>query len=119
MSGRFTFAAGNTLTAAQLNTNIMDGVFYKTQTGTVDVTMSSASPWSSGSANITGLTGFTVAPYIYCTSNTSVSVPILATAESTSASAFTIRCYYYGSSATARTVRWLAVQATSSTAAGS
>jgi len=29
MSGRFTFTAGNTLTAAQLNTNVMDGIPYK------------------------------------------------------------------------------------------
>lgn len=119
MSGRFTFTAGNGLTAAQLNTNIMDGVLYRTQTGTVDVTMSSASPWSSGSANITGLTGFTQPPYIYVSSNTSVNIPIVATAESTSTSAFTIRCHYYGATSTARTVRWMAVQATPSSPAGS
>jgi hypothetical protein len=29
MSGRFTFASGNTLTAAQLNTNVMDGIPFK------------------------------------------------------------------------------------------
>ena len=29
MSGRYTFTAGNTLTAAQLNTNVMDGIPYK------------------------------------------------------------------------------------------
>jgi len=38
MSGRFTFTAGNTLTAAQLNTNIMDGIPYKMITGTATVT---------------------------------------------------------------------------------
>lgn len=119
MSGRFTFTAGNTLTAAQLNTNIMDGIPYKITTGTVDVTMTSASPWSSGSANITGLTGYTQNPYIYATSNTSVNIPIVVTAESTSTSAFTIRCHYYGSSATARTVRWMAVQAASASSSGS
>jgi hypothetical protein len=119
MSGRFTFTAGNTLTAAQLNSNIMDGLLYKTVTGTVDVPMVSASPWSSGSANVTGVTGFTQNPYVYVSINTSVNIPILATAEVTSTSAFTIRCHYYGSSATARTVRWLAVQATSSNSAGS
>lgn len=119
MSGRYTFTAGNTLTAAQMNTYIMDGVLYKVTTGTIDVTMSSATPWSSGSANITGLTGYTQNPYIYCTSNTSVSIPIVVTAESTSTSAFTVRCFYYGASATARTVRWMAVQAASASSSGS
>lgn len=42
MSGRFTFTAGNTLTAAQLNTNVMDGIPYKIICGQVSVTGSLA-----------------------------------------------------------------------------
>jgi len=42
MSGRFTFTAGNTLTAAQLNTNVMDGIPYKIVCGQVSVTGSLA-----------------------------------------------------------------------------
>lgn len=119
MSGRYTFTAGNTLTAAQLNTNVMDGIPYKIVVGTTNVTMTSASPWSTGSANVTGLTGFTVAPYVLATCETTVGVAIVATADVTSTSTFTLRVNYYGASATARTIRWMAIQATSSTAAGS
>lgn len=42
MSGRFTFTAGNTLTAAQLNSNVMDGLPYKIVAGTATVTGSLA-----------------------------------------------------------------------------
>lgn len=42
MSGRYTFTAGNTLTAAQLNTNVMDGIPYKMITGQATVTGSLA-----------------------------------------------------------------------------
>lgn len=42
MSGRFTFTAGNTLTAAQINTNVMDGIPYKMICGQVSVTGSLA-----------------------------------------------------------------------------
>lgn len=62
MSGRFSFTAGNTLTAAQLDTNIMDGLPYKIQVGTTSVTLTSSVTWSYGSTNVTGLTGFTVDP---------------------------------------------------------
>jgi hypothetical protein len=120
MSGRYTFTAGNTLTAAQLNTNVMDGVLYKQQIGTVNVTMTGASPWSTGSANVTGLTGFTVAPYVFVAGDSAQGSGLVsAHVNVTSTSAFTIYAFYYGNSSTARTIRWSAVQATSSTAAGS
>jgi hypothetical protein len=38
MSGRYTFTAGNTLTASQLNTNVMDGIPYKMIAGIWNVT---------------------------------------------------------------------------------
>ena len=119
MSGRYTFTAGNTLTAAQLNTNIMAGLPYNIQVGTTNVTMTSASPWSTGSANVTGLSGFTVNPYVMATVETTVSNAIVVTADPTGTTTMTLRVNYYGASATSRTVRWLAIQATSSTAAGS
>lgn len=120
MSGRYTFTAGNTLTAAQLNSNIMDGVLYKQQVGESTVTMTSASPWSTGSLNVTGLTGFTVQPYVVATVNSSISgSPLVCHVNVTSTSAFTVYAFYYGASATSRVVRWTALQATSSTAAGS
>lgn len=42
MSGRFAFTSGSTLTAAQVNTNIMDGIPYKIVCGQVAVTGSLA-----------------------------------------------------------------------------
>jgi hypothetical protein len=119
MSGRYTFTAGNTLTAAQMNTNIMDGIPYKMQTGEVTVTMSSASPWSKGSANVTGLSGFTVAPFVVANVNSGTDAPFTTHIGTTSTSAFTLYCYYYGASASSRTVRWVAIQSGSATASGS
>jgi hypothetical protein len=120
MSGRYTFTAGNTLTAAQLNTNIMDGVLYKQQVGTGTVSMTAASPWSTGSLNVTNLSGFTVQPYIVATAEAPISTNFVGVhVNVTSTTAFTIYCFYYGNSSTARTVRWVASQAQSATAAGS
>jgi hypothetical protein len=120
MSGRFTFTAGNTLTAAQLNTNIMDGIVFKEQVGTLTVNMTSGSPWSTGSSNVTGLTGFTVEPYIFITGSSNQGTGLVAAhAFATSTSAFTIYAFFYGSSTAGRVFRWRAVQATPSAAAGS
>lgn len=119
MSGRFTFTAGNTLTAAQMNSNIMDGIPYKIQAGTASCPMTSSSPWSYGSVNVTGLSGFTVAPYVVATVETTVANALVVTADVTGLTTMTLRCNYYGSSATTRVVRWIAIQATSTTAAGS
>jgi hypothetical protein len=119
MSGRYTFTAGNTLTAAQLNTNVMDGIPYKIQAGTTTVSMTSGSPWSTGSANVTGLSGFTVNPYVVATAETTISNAIVVTTDITGITTMTLRVSYYGSSGTSRNIRWIAIQATSSTAAGS
>ena len=120
MSGRFTFTAGNTLTAAQLNTNVMDGIVYKEQVGTVTVNITGASTWSTGSTNVTGLTGFTVEPYIFITGSSNQGTNLVtAHAFATSTSAFTLYAFVGGNSGTSRVFRWRAVQATPSTAAGS
>jgi hypothetical protein len=119
MSGRFTFTAGNTLTAAQLNSNVMDGIPFRIVTGATLVSMTSGSPWSTGSANVTGLTGFTVNPYVLANVSTGVSQAFTVTIDVTSTSAFTLRVNFYGSSAISRSVVWMAIQATSTTAAGS
>ena len=120
MSGRFTFTAGNTLTAAQINTNIMDGIPYKQQVGASTVTMTSATPWSTGSLNVTNLSGFTQTPVVLITGSASVSgAPLVAHVNATSTTAFTIYAFYYGQSATSRDFKWVAFQATSTTATGS
>jgi hypothetical protein len=120
MSGRFTFTAGNTLTAAQLNTNVMDGIVYKEQVGTVTMSITGGTTWSTGSTNVTGLTGFTVEPYIFVTGSSNQGTNLVtAHAFATSTSAFTLYAFVSGNSGTSRVFRWRAVQATSSTAAGS
>jgi hypothetical protein len=55
MSGRFTFTAGNTLTAAQLNTNVMDGIPFKIAVGLINV---------NGSLAVTFPSAFPVAPIV-------------------------------------------------------
>jgi hypothetical protein len=113
MSGRFTFTAGNTLTAAQLNTNVMDGIPYKIVAGQVTVT---------GNLAVTFASSFT----------TGVNPIITATALSASGTAGTAVTYgnisntgvtlyvWSGTSAssTARAVSWMALQMTSTTANG-
>jgi hypothetical protein len=119
MSERYTFTAGNPLTAAQLNTNVMDGIPFRIVTGATLVSMTSASPWSTGSANVTGLTGFTVNPHVQATVVSGVSQALVAQVDVTSTSTFTIRVNFYGASTTSRSVFWMAIQSTSTTAAGS
>jgi hypothetical protein len=120
MSGRFTFTAGNTLTAAQLNTNVMDGLPYKIQVGTTNVTLTSSATWSYGSTNVTGLTGFTVDPYVVgnveTTATTSANVCHF---DATGPTTMTVYALRSGASTATLVVRWIAIQATSSTAAGS
>ena len=120
MSGRYTFVAGNTGTASDMNTYVMDGIVYKEQVGTVTVSMSASATWSTGSTNITGLTGFTVTPYIFVTGSSDQGTGLVAAhAFATSTSAFTLYAFFGGNSGTSRVYRWRAVQATPTTAAGS
>jgi len=71
MSGRYTFAAGNTLTAAQLNTNVMDGIPYKMICGQVAVTGSLAVTFPS--SFVTGVVP-TITANVASSSNTRTSV---------------------------------------------
>jgi hypothetical protein len=97
----------------------MDGVFYNTQAGSTSVTMSAATPWSSGSANVTGLTGFTQNPIVQATADVSYAQPITTHVEVTSTSTFTLRAFRYTSSSSGVTVKWVAFQATPSSSTGS
>jgi hypothetical protein len=120
MSGRFTFTAGNTLTAAQLNTNVMNGILYKTQVGTSSVSLTSSATWSYGAVNVTNLSGFTQNPYVIATAEaTTTTSPVLTHVNVTSTTAMTVYMFRAGASTASTTVRWLAMQATSTTAAGS
>ncbi len=120
MSGRFTFTAGNTLTAAQLNTNVMNGILYKTQVGTSTVSLTSNATWSYGAVNVTNLSGFTQNPYVVATAEaTTTTSPVLTHVNVTSTTAMTVYMFRAGASTASTTVRWLAMQATSTTSAGS
>jgi hypothetical protein len=120
MSGRFTFTAGNTLTAAQLNTNVMDGLPYKIQVGTTNVTLTSNASFSYGSTNVTNLSGFTVDPYIVGSVETTATTSInTCHFDATGTTTMTVYALRSGASTATLAVRWIAIQATSSTAAGS
>ena len=115
MSGRFTFTAGNTLTAAQLNTNVMDGILYNTQVGSTTVSLTSNATWSYGSTNVTNLTGFTQEPYVVLNvETTSSTLPAVAHFNVTSTTAMTVYGFRAGATTASITVRWLDVQATPS-----
>ena len=113
MSGRYTFVAGSTLTAAQLNTNAMDGIPYKivantaTFTGTFAVTFASA--FGTGIVPIITATMLSASG----TSGTSVTYGnILNTGMTLYAWTGT------SASTTSRTVSWTAMQMTSTTGPG-
>lgn len=113
MSGRFTFTAGNTLTASQLNTNVMDGIPYKIVAGTAaNVT---------GSLAVTFPASFTsgVTPVVVVTAQAATNVITSATTGTPTNTGFTIYTWTgTTASTTARNVAWYAVQMTSTTGPG-
>lgn len=113
MSGRFTFTAGNTLTAAQLNTNVMDGLPYKIVAGRADNV--------TGSLGVTFPSSFTsgVTPVVIVTAQSATNVITGATTGTPSSTGFTIYTWTGTSASTnARNVAWYAVQMTSTTGPG-
>jgi len=112
MSGRFTFTAGNTLTAAQLNTNVMDGIPYKIICGQVAVTGSLAVTFPS--AFVTGVVP-TITANVASSTNTRTSV----TFNTPTATAVTFYVWTGTTAATAAgTVHYTAIQMTSTTGTG-
>lgn len=112
MSGRYTFTAGNTLTAAQLNTNVMDGIPYKIVTGQVSVTGSLAVTWASSFSS--GVVP-TVVATVNSIANTLTSVT-MSTPTNTGVTFYTWAGTVAG--AVARTVHYTAIQMTSSSGTG-
>ena len=112
MSGRFTFTAGNTLTAAQLNTNVMDGMPFKMICGQVSVT---------GSLAVTFPVSFTtgVVPTITANVASGTSNRTSVTFNTPTATAAT---FYVWTGATAASVagvvHYTAIQMTSTTGTG-
>jgi hypothetical protein len=112
MSGRFTFTAGNTLTAAQLNTNVMNGIPYKMVCGQVSVTGSLAVTFAA--SFVTGAVP-TVTATVVSGNNTRTSVTM-------SAPTNTAVTFYVWTGTTAAsvagTVHYTAIQMTSTTGTG-
>ena len=112
MSGRFTFTAGNTLTAAQINTNIMDGIPYKIICGQVAVTGSLLVTFP---ASFTSLVVPTITANVASSTNTRTSV----TFNTPTNTAVTFYVWTGTTAATAAgTVHYTAIQMTSTAGTG-
>jgi hypothetical protein len=112
MSGRFAFTSGTTLTAAQLNTNVMDGIPYRIICGQVAVTGSLAVTFPVSFS--TGVTP-TVTANVLSSSTTRTSV----TFNPVSATGITLYVWTGAAAATvAGTVHYTAIQMTSSSGTG-
>jgi hypothetical protein len=112
MSGRFTFTAGNTLTAAQLNTNVMDGIPFKIVAGSATVTGNLAITWPSSFT-----TG--VMPIMTATANSVSSVLTSVTTSQPTATGVTIYCWSGTAASTvARAVHYIVFQMTPTTGSG-
>ncbi len=99
-------ASGNLIATGSVDA---DNTFTEAQAGTTSVTLTSASPWSGGSATVTFPSSFSTTPYIYTTPSSSASVAITSHVTASSASSFTVRVNYYASSSGSITVRWQAI----------
>lgn len=119
MSGRYTFTAGNTLTAAQLNTNVMDGIPYKMICGQVAVTGNLAVTFPS--SFVSGAVP-TITANVASSTNTRTSV----TFNTPTNTAVTFYVWYVPNNApagmvqatAAGTVHYTAIQMTSTTGTG-
>lgn len=111
MSGRFTFTAGNTLTAAQLNTNVMDGIPYKIVVG--------VTPPMTGSLAITWPSTFPVAPLVVGNVATGAAGYMVTFAATTTGATIYVWTATGTASTATRAVAYQAICMTPSTAAGS
>ena len=80
-----------------------------TQAGTASITLTSGSPWSTGSATVTFDREFASAPYVVLSPNTGSAAVFTCAASGVSSTEFTARLAFYGSSTATFTVRWIAV----------
>lgn len=113
MSGRFIFTAGNTLTAAQMNTNVMDGIPYKIVAGTT--------PTITGNGAVTYPVSFTtgVVPIVTAIVAGTASNGTSVTLGSSSATGATFYVWVgAAASTTAKTIYYTAIQMTSTTGSG-
>lgn len=112
MSGRYSFTAGNTLTAAQLNTNVMDGIPYRMIAGYGSIT---------GSLAVTFPVSFTtdVRPILTATLHSASSSSTSITTGTQSHTGVTFYAWN-GTSAnsTSRNFSYIAIQMTPTTGTG-
>jgi len=114
MSGRFTFTAGSTLTAAQLNTNVMDGIPYKIVAGSNSVNGSLAVTFP-----VSFTTGVTPVVTLGLQSTTSAATGVTWQPSATPSAGMTLYTWVGSAASTsARTVWWTAIQMTSSSGTG-
>lgn len=112
MSGRYTFSSGAVLTAAQLNTNVMDGIPFKIVANNASVTGSLAVTFAS--AFTTGIT-----PTVIATLRSTTSAGTSVTTGTPTATGVTF--YVWAGTiagAVARTVDFIAFQMTPSSGVG-
>ena len=112
MSGRFTFTAGNTLTAAQINTNIMDGIPFKMICGQVAVT---------GSLAVTFPVSFTSAVVPTITANVASGTNTRTSVTISTPTNTAVTFYVWAGTVAATvagTVHYTAIQMTSTTGTG-
>lgn len=82
--------------------------YRETQQGNVAVTLTSGSPWSTGTATVTFPAAFSATPYIQLTPSFSGTFAAVAHVSASSATSFTVRLNYYAASTTTINIRWLA-----------
>lgn len=111
MSGRYTFTAGNTLTAAQLNTNVMDGIPYKIAAGTTSS--------FTGSLAVTFPSAFPVAPVVTANVGTGLAGYMVTCVSTTTGVTIYVWTATGTASTASRSVYWQAICMTPTTSAGS
>ena len=101
-----TFVTGSLDVTGDLNFTNMPSVI---DNGSATVTLSSASPWSSGtSAAISFNKTFASTPTVVATVTGNLSQPAVVIVQATTATTVTFRVFYYAASTSTLTIRWAA-----------
>ena len=118
MTAKNVFTAGTDIVASTMNENFAT-LPWTMQAGTASATMTSGSPWSTGTVAVTlAASRFTQAPLVTATVNASSTAVLNAQVQSITTSGFTIRVQIYASSTASLPVSWIAVQQQSGSASG-
>ncbi len=99
-------ASGNLIATGSVDA---DNTFTEAQSGSTAITLTSGSPWSTGSATVTFPTSFASTPYVFYGVSSSLTGAMTAHSTASSTTSVTIRLNYYGSSTASVNVRWQAI----------